>query len=454
MKELLNKSATEQGKLLAAGEFSSRELVDIYLERIARFDADLCAFTYVATQRARWAASGWDKTRKRGKAPAGPLSGVPTAIKDLAFVRGMPTRFGSRAVPPLIPARDGLVTKRVRRAGMIITGKLATAEFGAMPVTEPDIHGPTRNPYNLDYTAGGSSGGSGAAVAAQLLPIAQGSDGAGSIRIPSSLTGLVGLKTSRGLISHITPVDKMLRLAGVGGLARTTEDLAAFLDALADWPNDFFGEHRRDLPAGLRVAVSTENPICKTEPSYQAAATRVAALLESHGAQVQERPWIDIDPDLFLVLWQRLMANAPILQEGKLQPVTAWLRKLGKAVTKEDAVATRITLQRQVGEWFGSADLWVSPCVAIPPPKIGAWKAADPETSFRSVLGLGVYTAVFNVGGQPAISIPMGLDESGVPYGVQVAGRLGSDNLLLQVARAVEQELATFPGPPPGVYAT
>ena len=141
------------------------------LERIERLDKELTAFTYVAGWRARRAAEAWDRAKRRGQTPMGPLSGVPTGIKDLAFVRGMPTRFGSRAVPILIPARDGVVTRRVRRAGMIITGKLTTAEFGAMPVTETDTHAPTRNPFHLDYSAGGSSGGSAAAVAAQLLPI-------------------------------------------------------------------------------------------------------------------------------------------------------------------------------------------------------------------------------------------------------------------------------------------
>ncbi len=453
MHTIAKRSATEQGRLLSSGEISSLELVDMYLERILRLDRHLHAFTYVSATRARLAARAWDALRKRGAQAQGPLSGVPTGIKDLAFVRGMPTRFGSRALPPLLPPRDGLVTTRVRRAGMIITGKLSTSELGAMPVTEPDTHLPTRNPFHLDYTAGGSSGGSGAAVAAHLLPIAQGSDGAGSIRIPSSLGHLVGLKASRGLISHITPVDRELRLAGVGGLARTTEDLAAFLDAISDWPHDFTNEHRRPLPKGLRIALSTDNPICATHTEYQAAARRVAAALESTGSVVQERSWLDIDPDEFLVLWKRLIANAPLLMEGRLQPITNWLRLEGKSISRASALQTRIDLQRRVLSWFGDVDLWVSPCIAMAPPKIGAWRNPDPETSFRSILGMGVYTAGFNVSGQPAISIPMGLDSLGLPIGVQVAARVGSDNLLLQVARTIEEALGTSLSEAPGIFA-
>ncbi len=442
--ELLRMSASEQARRLKEGEVSSLELTSLYLDRIAAANPTLSAFTHVAPRRARRAAKLWDQKRRRGQAPRGPLSGVPTGVKDLVFVRGMPTRFGSRAVPPIPSAKDGLVAKRMRNSGMIITGKLTTSEFGAMPVTETDTHPPTRNAFDHDVTSGGSSGGSGTAVAAGLLPIAQGSDGAGSIRIPSALGHLVGLKPSRGLVSHITPPDRTMRLSTVGGLARTVEDAAAFLDSITDWPNDFVGRYQQELPKGLQVKLCTESPLWKVEPEYQAAATKVAAILEDLGSHVAPGDWPDVDLEDFLTLWKRLMANAPMVREQRLQPITAWLRSGGKNITKRESVATRIRLEQQMLEWFSDADLWISPTVAMKPPKIGAWKDPDPQTSFHSILGLGVFTAAFNVSGQPAITVPMGLCSEGLPIGVQIAGRVGSDALLLRVAHAIEQVLGGF----------
>ncbi len=442
--DLLQLSASEQGRELKKGSLSSLELTNFYLERIEALNDQVNAFTFVAPRRARWAAKQWDRARRKGQEPKTPLSGVPTGIKDLALVRGMPTRFGSRAVPPITTATDSLGVKRIRRAGMIITGKLATSEFGAMPVTEPDTHPATRNPFALEHTAGGSSGGTGAAVAGGLLPIAQGSDGAGSIRIPSAACHLVGLKTSRGMISHITPVDTKMRLAGIGPLARTVEDLSAFLDAVTDWPHHFHDRYNQDMPKGLRIKLSTDSPVCATDPEYQSAAKKVAAMLADAGGEVSEEPWLDVEIEEFLILWKRLLANAPRLMESRLQPITLWLRTEGKKIAREHAVATRVRLEDEILNWFGDTDLWVSPTMAIKPPKIGAWRVDDPEQSFRNVIGMGAYTAVYNVSGQPAISIPMGLDEDGIPIGVQIAGRVGSDALLLRVAHALEQSMGGF----------
>ncbi len=442
--ELLKMSATDQARLLQSGEVSSLELTNLYLKRIDQSNDALCAFTYVSHRRARRIAKQWDRSHKKGEAPKSPLSGVPTGVKDLAFARGMPTRFGSRAVPPISPISDGVVTKRIRAGGMVITGKLTTSEFGAMPVTEPDTHPPTRNAFNTEHTSGGSSGGSGTAVAAGLLPIAQGSDGAGSIRIPSALQHLVGLKPSRGLISHITPVDRGMRLSSVGGMGRTVEDVAAFLDVLADWPQDFVGRSHKDLPKGLQVKLSTESPICATSPEYQAATERVASIFEGYGCDIIPAPWPEVDLEEFLVLWKRLMANAPMVMESRLQPITAWLRGEGKKISREESVQTRIRLEQLILDSFENADLWVSPTVAIKPPKIGAWKDPDPETSFRNILGLGAYTAGYNVSGQPAVTVPMGLCEEGLPIGVQIAGRTGCDVQVLQAARVIEQAVGGF----------
>jgi len=437
-------SATELARLLATRSSSALEMTNVFLERTRQLNPRLNAFVYVSPSRARMAAALWDRSHRRGRQPESPLSGVPVGIKDLALVRGMPNRFGSRAFPPIPALRDGVVTRRVRRAGMIILGKLSTSEFGAMPVTEPDIHAPTRNPHALDFTAGGSSGGSGAAVASGMLPIAQGSDGAGSIRIPSALNHLVGLKTSRGLIAHVTPVDRELRLAVVGPMAKTVEDLAAFLDCTTDEFQDFLSAYRKPLPSQLRVAISTESPIRQTQEVYQSAARRVATILADSGAAVEERPWLDVPVDDFLTVWKRAVANVPWLRESRLQPVTAWLRREGLKVSRGQALQTRRKLEAQVLSWFGDYDLWISPTMAIKAPRIGAWCDLDPERSFDNVMGMGVYTAGYNISGLPAITVPMGFDSDGVPVGVQVAAPLGHDGRLLQVARLIEDAVGGF----------
>jgi len=442
--ELAKKSACEQGRLLAKGEISCAEITEFYLGQIRKFDPELCAFTHVARRRALWAARQWDRKYHRGRVIAGPLSGVPTGVKDLAFVRGMPTRFGSRALPPLVPPADGLVARRMRAAGMIIAGKLSCSEFGAMPVTEPCIHAPTRNPFDTQYTSGGSSGGSGAAVAGGLLPIAQGSDGAGSIRLPSALGHLVGLKPTRGTCSYVTPVDKDLRLSVVGGLARTVEDCAAFLDILSDRPHAYLESHALALPSELRVKLSTECSLSPTEPEYQRAAELVGSILHDAGGHVEEADWFAADIEEFLVLWKRLMANAPTILESRLQPVTAWLREQGKLIDRSVALQTRKRLESEILDWFGETDLWISPTVAIAVPKVGSWLDPDPERSFLNVVGLGVYTAVFNVSGQPAITVPMGLGASGLPIGVQIAAQKGREDLLLRAAHHIEQSVGGF----------
>ncbi len=446
---LLNKSATELGLLLQAGDVSSLQLTELYFDRIATHDPSLHAFTYLAHRSAKAAAKKWDHAKKRGKQPPGPLSGVPTGIKDLSFVRGMPTRFGTRAVPSIRGAVDSAVAKRIRAAGMIICGKLATSEFGAMPVTETDLQPATANPFGLEYTAGGSSGGSGAAVSAGLLPIAQGSDGAGSLRIPAAVNHLVALKSTRGLISPTSPVDGQLRLSSLGGLARTVEDLAAFLDILSDWPHNFSHYHSQPLPTGLRIGLTTSTKICETPEEYKQAAESIAKIFETQGASIVFAPLVDIDLDSFLILWKRLMANAPLVMESRLQPITAWLRKAGKAIPKQEALAARIAYEHTILDWFGDKHLWITPTIAMETPKIGAWRHSDPETSFGKVVGMGAFTAAFNVSGQPAISVPVGFSRAGLPIGVQIAGRVGSDMLVMQAASFLEKHLGTFKVPSP-----
>ncbi len=434
--------ALAQARAIRAGEVSSRELTAACLERIARRNPQLSAFVSVFTRKARKAAREADERAvRRGEKPA--FLGVPTGIKDLDIVAGTRTRFGSRAYNWFWFPKDGPVTQAVRAGGFVLLGKLATSEFGAMPVTEPDIHPPTRNPWCPERSAGGSSGGSGAAVAAGLVPIAQGSDGAGSIRIPSSFCHLFGYKPSRALIDNPYRRKQALGLTSIGPLAHTVEDGAAFADVLLG-RTELGGAGSllarcREAPGKLRIALCTESAIGPVHPEVVAAVEEVAACLRGLGHQVEPQPILRAELEDFLPIWQRMLATVPVLYEGWLQPITRWLRAEGRKYGYREALALRDRLARRVLDWFGDYDLWLFPSVAVPPPKIGAWRHLPPAEGFRAAAALGAFTAAFNVSGQPAASLPAGVSAEGWPIGAQLVGRPSGDGTLLALCRQLEE---------------
>lgn len=430
--------ATELATALREKKLSATELTQHYLQHIARDNPRLHAFTYVAPERALKAAAAWDQAR-----PVGTLSGVPIGIKDLAWVRMMPSQGGSRAFRYLWTPIDDPVVARVRAAGMIILGKTATSEFGALPVTEPVLHPPTENAHAPGFSAGGSSGGAGSAVGAGLVPIAHGSDGGGSIRIPSALNRLVGFKHSRGLLVHVPPPDAALQLTTAGPLARSVTDAAAFQELLFKTPMQLMNALSSPWRP-LRVALATETPLAPTQPEHATATRMVADVLRRLGCEIVERPWTALTDADFLVLWMRLMANIPFAQARLLEPATRWLKEGGRHITKAAALAKRHEMEAAVTAWFGDVDLWLSPTTAMTAPRHGAVIGATPEETFHNVLGLGAYTAPWNVGGQPAVSLPVARMPNGVGIGVQLAGRVGQDALVLRVAREIEQTLGGF----------
>jgi len=447
--DLLQASALEQARLVKAREVSSEELTRLYLERISGNNDHLQAFVTVFHKRAMAEARRKDRQVRRGDGGAlSPLYGVPIGIKDLNGVRGSFGRLGSRAFRYLFWPIDDPSVAQLRRGGLVFLGKLATSELGAMPVTEPDIHPPTRNPWDLGVTPGGSSGGSAAAVAAGLIPIAHGSDGAGSIRIPSSLCHLFGLKPSRGRVPN--PFERGPdALTTCGPIARTVEDAAAMLDvqagvtsgkpAGAPPPPAPFLELARRPPGALRIRFTTRSPICDTAPEIAEATRAVASRLSDLGHSVEEGTVPDGDVSEFLPLWQRLIALAPVLRPSLLQPVTRWLYTAGKSLHRADVLAVQRDLSRRVQEWFGDADLCLTPTVPVPPPRVGAWVGLPPEEAFRRAAELGAFTAIFNVSGQPAASVPAAISRAGHPIGVQLAGRPLAEGVVLAVARQLEE---------------
>src|SRR5882672_5042651 len=331
---LLDLSALQQAALIRERKLSSEELVRLYLARIDALNPKLHAFVRVHRRRALAQARRKDAELRRGRDSLPPFHGVPTAMKDLNFVRGSVARFGSRAVWIPSPV-DCHSTASMRLGGFVILGKTATSELGAMPVTEPDIHPPTRNPWDLERTSGGSSGGAGAAVAGGLLPIAHGSDGAGSVRIPASLGQLYGFKATRGRVANAYGLRDPDILYSCGPLARTVEDAAAMLDVLAR--TDEFRRALDAQPRRLRIGVLTHSNLAPTHPEIAEAVRGVAKLLESMGHSVDELRAPEGSVEEFLPVYQRQIRMAPVMLPWRLQPVPRWLREAGKHVSAQTA---------------------------------------------------------------------------------------------------------------------
>lgn len=427
---------------------SSEELARLYLDRIDRLDPRLNAFVSVFRRRALADAREKDReVRAGGPLPA--FHGVPIGIKDLYMVRFSWTRMGSRGTLPIFAPADDKSTASLRRGGFVILGKLATAEVGAMPVTEPDTHPPTRNPWNPWHTAGGSSGGSGAAVAARLLPVAHGSDGAGSIRIPSAFCHLYGLKPSRGRLPNAFGRPDRDVLYTCGPIARSVEDAAAMLDVMAGldvgqphWappPPRPYRELFAETPRPLRVHLVLRSPLAETHPEIALAVRSAALLLSERGHHVEEAAPPGGSLEEFLPLWQRLIADAPVVRWSRMQPISRWLGEPGRSLRQEDMNALcRRLADRLMGE-LGDADLWITPTVAQPPPRVGTFAGRPPAEAFAAAAQLGAFTAVFNLTGQPAASVPLGLTAEGLPMGLQIVGRPLRDDDVLAVSRQLEE---------------
>jgi amidase len=451
--ELLHRTALEQAQLIRQGQISSEELVRLYLDRIGRLNPQLNAFTDVFRRRALVTARWKDELRLRLRRPAGPFDGVPIGIKDLNVVRGAPTRWGSRGVPHLIMPFDDLNVAQLRRGGFVILGKLSTSELGAMPVTEPDIHPPTRNPWDLGHSAGGSSGGSGAAVASGMLPIAHGSDGAGSIRIPAAFCHLYGFKPSRGRVRHMFGMNDRQVLYTSGPLARTVDDAAAMLDVMAGivdgrphWapkPERPFAELAKERPPALKVRFNTRAPHGQTHPEIAAAVERTAALLAEMGHDVAEAPLPEGRFEEVLPMWQRLIAQMPVLpwRWSQLQPVTRWLGAAGRRLRPAEVQALHVSIEARLRAALDTADLWLTPTVPQPAPRVGTYAGLDPAHAFSLAAEFGSFTAAFNITGQPAANLPLGLTSDGLPIGVQIGGRLFADGQVLAISRQIEEAL-------------
>ena len=429
---------------IRAGERDWREVTQ---ETIARVDAENARLNFLVTECYEQALA---------TPPAdGPFRGVPILVKDLAETGGVRTTFSSRAFADYVPAADAAVVRRMKEAGFVVLGKSNTPEFGSTCVTESALNGACRNPWDTSRTPGGSSGGAAAAVASGAMPLAHGSDGGGSIRIPASCCGLFGIKPSRGRVSPAPFVSGSLELSQNGPLSWTVRDAAAFLDVLAGYePGDahwatpperpFLDEVGAD-PGRLRIAFTAEPPIpYDVDPRVVAVARRAADALAALGHEVVEQtpPWRD---EGLLAGFGRLWAIGPALVPGDRSLFEPLNQALAAAAdeTPSTAFAQGVgSLQRtarQVVCFWDDVDVVLTPGLAKLPVELG-WVFApdDPWDQYRRGGEFTPFTPLVNVTGQPAMTMPFGVVE-GLPVGVQLIGPPAGEALLFRLSGAIEQ---------------
>ncbi|MEH0936013.1 amidase [Micromonospora psammae] len=449
-------TALEQAAAIARGELTSAELVAHHLTRVDALGDTVGAFVTVTPERALDAARAADAVPAERR---GPLHGVPTAIKDLTLTAGVRTTFGSAAFVDFVPPVDADVVRLMTAAGLVSLGKTTTSELGCSLYSEGLVAPPARNPWDLAYTAGGSSGGAAAAVATGLVPVAQGGDGGGSLRIPAALCGLVGYKPSRGLVSGGPLGFGAFGLPTNGPIGRTVADVAALLDAMAvPVPGEpylppprpaggYLGVARRADPGRLRVGRFTA-PMLADEPVHPecvAAVDRAAALLTTAGHEV-----VEIDPPLgpatwplFETVWYALaLTPVPPAREAQLLPLTRFLRKRGAALGAGALLTTLGELQAQVrlgARRTAGYDLLLCPTLSAPQAPVGWFTAdGDPAADFDRQRRFSPYCAIFNVTGDPSVSVPVGRTAAGLPVGVLLSGRYGDDARLVAAAAQLE----------------
>ncbi len=463
MDSILNLDATAQADLIKKGLISPPELVRLAIDAIEELNPRLNAVITPMYEQAMELAEG--------KLPEAPFKGVPILLKDgVAAYAGVRMTSGSALAMQYIPDEDSTLVTRLKNAGFIIIGKTNMPEFGLLPTTEPTVFGPTRNPWNLNLTPGGSSGGSAAAVAARMVALAHGNDGGGSIRIPASCCGLFGLKPSRGR-NPLGPMFSELvsGLVAEHVLTRSVRDSAAVLDLTAgEEPGAFYGALTKQSsflsaiekpPRKLKIGFCTTSITGGALHSDCVAATQKAIqICEELGHEVREMP-LDLPVsgkklgEIFGVLWS-VCTTSPIRaierKMGKLpprelvEPLTWALYEDGLNVLGADYEITRQAMHRvakKVLAAFNDIDVWISPTLAKPPLPIGSFaqNEEDPKAPSRLAAAFAPMTAIFNISGQPAASVPIYWNENQLPIGVQLVGKFGDEHSILQLSAQMEK---------------
>ena len=438
-RELAFAGVARQAALVRSGEVSPRELVETALERIARLDPALNAFRSVFSERALLEA---DQAAGLTNGDDRPLLGVPIAVKDDMCVAGTPRVRGSHA-HGAAETEDCELVRMLRAAGAIVIGVTRTPELMLWPFTETAQGGATRNPWDLDRSPGGSSGGSGAAVAAGLVPAATASDGAGSIRIPAACCGLFGLKPQRGRVSTAPLREVWTGLSVYGFLTRTVADSALLYEVASGQP---FVEAARAVPGKLRIALSVKIPpgvVARLDGEQRRATHDTAELLRSLGHEVVER-----DPSYGLMgrnvitrylagvhIEAQTMADRSRLERrtrGMVRMGAASRRLLRRAIAAQDSDAARINTI------FEDVDVVLTPTLTAAPLQIGRYEGCGALRTFNASAGFVAFNPVWNHVGNPAAAVPAGFDEAGLPLSVQFGARPGGEATLLSLAAQLE----------------
>ena len=461
MFELHHLSAQQQWDWLHRGEITPIELVEHYLERIARLNDGLGAFTTVTAEAARARAAALVKLVPK----TAPLWGIPLGDKDLVRRAGVRTTFGSRLFADFVPEESDELVEVLDAAGAISLGKTNAPEFGMPSYTESLVAPPARNPWDPALGAGGSSGGAAVAVSAGLLPVAPGSDGGGSIRIPAAATGLVGLKPGRGVVPSATGLASLAGLLSSGPIARSVADAAMLLDAMVAGSNYEFSVRAPGWDGGALLGPATRGEgrfqlgVMMTSPwdsdyeitvsaEARAALDFAIAELNAIGHGIEE---LALEPDAsyapaFRTIWQAGASDLPAEgdQLDQLEPLTRWLVEQGRRLSAREVVVALSMLaafERSVIRQFAGFDAVLTPALALTPRPIGWYSSDDPELNFAQQVQYTPFTSFANVTGLPAITLPVYQTEAGIPMGVQLVGRPGGEATLLSIGAQLERRI-------------
>ena len=462
MKDVLRLSMIDQAKLIKDGEISPAELLDESIRRIEKINPKINAVVLPMFDLAREAVDGLSGTEA--------FSGVPMLLKDvLAEYAGAPMTEGSRFLQGYLSPRDSELVRRYRSAGFIVCGRTNSPEFASMPTTEPELYGPTRNPWDLTRSPGGSSGGSGAAVAAGMVSVAHANDGGGSTRVPASACGLVGLKGTRGR----NPMGPDYGEIGAAGLlsehvvTRTVADTAAMLDVTsgadrgapfgAPGQDGSFLEQVNKRPRKLKIAFS-DQPVLPTlvHPDCSAAVKEIALLCSELGHEVEEaKPRVSADHfnSFFTTIWLAMVAwmirdwerrTGRKAEEKYFEKHTWKMFALDQERRPSDlllAIHDMHQFGREVAPFFEEYDVWLTPTLTEPPPLLGhfMYDPAHPRQATERLEQFPRFTSFANVTGQPAISLPLCRNATGLPIGVQLIGAYADEATILRLAGQLEE---------------
>jgi amidase len=454
-------SMIELAAAIRTRELSPVAVTDHYLRRAHEFNNQVGAFYTITAELAAEQARAAEKvvTSAQDATQLPPLIGVPIPIKDLNMVAGVRQTLGSLAFEDNVAGADDHIVTRLRDAGTIMLGKTATPEFGLPCYTETKIGPPARTPWDLARSAGGSSGGAAAAVATGLAPAAQGSDGGGSIRIPSSVCGLFGIKPSRGRISEGPLMPDLAGLGVNGPIARTVADAALLLDVMAgNYPGDMYtqpplpeGEsflgYAHRPPGRLRIGRTLQNPVegAAVHADCVTAYEDASRLLSRLGHEVVDitMPFGSDTVPFFETIWYAYATLAPVdpAKEHLLLPLTRYLRDRGIATGAQELIFAQAYLQAITRGGLGvlnAYDAILTPTLAQPPAPVGYFDDVEPSENFERQKRFTPYTALYNVSGQPAVNVPLYWNADGLPIGVMLAGRMGDEGTLISLSAQLE----------------